>query len=255
MAALVLGLGAALARLTWVVAYPPAPVTPSLEDSSPPPRSSNGAGHPADRLAELSLFGEEETKVDAPKMRASALSIRLQGVISGPAPLAMVQAPGGVELYQAGESISEGVVIHAIEPNRIVVDNGGRLESIDLPGAQPVALDQAEDPAATSAGRSPLSRLTADPESLLDLINVAAERRDDRVIGYRVSSRPGRERLLQQVGLADGDVITHIADAPLSDPGNLARLMDRLNRGGEIAVRIERDGNSIETMIDTGTFQ
>jgi len=255
MAMLVLGLGTILARLTWTVVYPDVPVTSSVEESRLSTPERQESVDLTTTLAGLALFGEEETDDPAPKVRESSLAIRLRGVITGPIPMAMIEVPGGVEMRQTGESISGDVVIHAIEPDRIVVDNGGRLESIDLPGAEPTALNQAAITRGSGAGQPSLSELMAAPERLLDLINVAAERRDGRVIGYRVNSRPGREQLLRQVGLVDGDVITHIADAPLSDPGNLARLMDRLNQGGEIAVRIEREGDSIETMIDTGIFQ
>lgn len=254
-ATLLFGLGLVLARLTWTLTYPDASVTAAAGSHERPAADHRPGVDQATTLAELSLFGEEKTAQAAPEVRESSLAIRLRGVITGPAPFAIIDRPGGVELRQTGETIGDEVVIHAIEPDRIIVDNAGRLESIDLPGAGRATLNQ---PAlAPGAGAEPpsLSELMDAPERLFELINVAAVRRDGRVIGYRVNSRPGRERLLRQVGLVDGDVITHVANEPLSDPGNLAHLMDRLNQGGRIAIRVEREGESIETMVDTGVFQ
>lgn len=249
-----LALGVVAARLTWTLLFPGSPTVEANRGYGAPEGSTGEADDPLPALLDLSPFGKEQAVSSVHEVTESSLAIRLRGVITGPTPLAMVEAPGGVKVLQTGEAIRGGAVIQAIEQDKIVVDNHGRLESISLPGFDKVDLDQGGGRPSVPDSPS-MDALLADPEHLFDLVNVAAERRDGRVIGYRINARPGREALLPQVGLMDADILTHVAGAPLADPGNLAQMMSRLSRGGPIEVRIERAGESIQTTIDTGALQ
>ncbi len=249
-----LALGVVAARLTWTLLFPDSPTIQASGGYETSERLAGETADPLPALLDLSPFGEEQAVSSVREVTESSLAIRLRGVIAGPAPLAMVEAPGGVKVLQTGEAIRGGVVIQAIEQDKIVVDNNGRLESISLPGFDKIELDQGGGRPSVPDSPS-MDALLADPERLFDLVNVAAEKRDGRVIGYRINARPGREALLPKVGLMDADVLTHVAGAPLADPGNLAKMMERLSRDGPIEVRIERAGESIQTTIDTGALQ
>lgn len=249
---LALASGIVVALLTWTLLFPDDPTIGAVDTQRAATSTADGTIDAVAVLLDSSPFGEESADTSTPEVTESTLAIRLRGIIAGRAPLAMIEVPGGVEVRQTGEAISGGVVIHAIESNRILVDNDGRLESISLPDSDDIALDGDNAPPVESLTTR---ALLEDPERLFDLVNVAAQRRDGRVIGYRVNARPGRETLLTRVGLEDADILTHVAGAPLADPGNMARMMDRLSRGGAIDVRIERNGKPMQTTIDTGALQ
>ncbi|HSH83735.1 MAG TPA: type II secretion system protein N [Guyparkeria sp.] len=249
---LVLLLGVTFARLTWTLLSPGQPVVTAAA-----PADALVTTHAPDPLRRLDALAPFGTAAEAPsrQITGSTLNVRLRGLITGPTPLAMIEIPGGVKVLQTGDTIRDGVAIHAIDGDRIVVDNNGRLESITLPGATKVTLDQAPEPDTQGAlPHQSLKSLLADPRQLLDHVNMAAVQRDGQVVGYRINSRPGRAGLLTQVGLHEGDMITHLDGAPLADPGNLARLMGRLASGEAIEVRVERGGERIETTLDTGAF-
>jgi general secretion pathway protein C len=82
------------------------------------------------------------------------------------------------------------------------------------------------------------------PETLQDLALVDPYIQDGQFLGFRL--RPGRDRrLLQQLGLRGGDVITEVNGTRLNDPATGFALLQELVNANQFTVQVLRNGNEI----------
>jgi general secretion pathway protein C len=255
--------GVLAARITWLWLAPP----PSLVV----PVESTGKAHTTfssvsvSQIAAWHLFGQAATpeRQATTKISASQLGAKLEGIISGaPSPLVMLQVGGEVRLLQVGDALSAGVTIVSIAPDRVVISNQGRLESIAFP--EPQSLDQAPAPSATSltgksngssspvapAVRKQVDEIMHNPQSLLRFVTVSPVQEDGALSGYALRPVPGQEALMRALGLTPGDVLTSVDGMPVNEPSLLPRVMQVLNSGQPIQVLVERGGQPLSVTIN-----
>ena len=116
--------------------------TPTAVGPAPPvtamaPRNANHSTVQIDRIVNAHLFGEARAASDAGDAPQTSVSLTLAGVLALPDPkkgLAII-APtaGSARLYTVGAAVPGGVRLHAVYPDRVLLDRGGVIESLLLP--------------------------------------------------------------------------------------------------------------------------
>ncbi len=255
--------GVLAARITWLWLAPPPSLVVPVESTGKANTTSSSVS--VSQIAAWHLFGQAATPEQqaTTKISASQLGVKLEGIISGaPSPLVMLQVGGEVRLLQVGDALSAGVTIVSIAPDRVVISNQGRLESIAFP--EPQSLDQAPAPSATSligkskgssspvapAVRKQVDEIMHNPQSLLRFVTVSPVQEDGALSGYALRPVPGQEALMRALGLTPGDVLTSVDGMPVNEPSLLPRVMQVLNSGQPIQVLVERGGQPLSVTIN-----
>ncbi|WP_154173136.1 type II secretion system protein GspC [Vibrio metoecus] len=207
---------------------------------------------------------EQPVVVDAPKTR---LSLVLSGVVASndmQKSLAVIANRGVQATYGINEVI-EGtqVKLKAVMPDRVILSNAGRdetlmLEGLDYsapavpstPNAQTPRQGQAAMPAPQLEEKLDAIReaITRNPQEIFQYVRLSQVKRDDKVLGYRVS--PGKDpALFESIGLQDGDMAVAINGLDLTDPNVMNTLFQSMNDMTEMNLTVERDGQQHDVYI------
>lgn len=268
---LLVALGIIAARLTWTLWFAPGGQPAEVASANLAATKTDSPMALSAQLAALAPFGRARTPAnDQPEqgpIQASHLAIRLEGVISGTAkPLAIIRVGARVKVFQVGERVTGNARLHAVEPRRVVLDNNGRLEYVDLPhspgnplGGQPPsasALSSGSDEGDVSvSGLPPVRQFLSHPQKLLDYVSFSPARRNGKAYGYRLVAKPGQADLLSRLGLSSGDILTRIDGMPLDDPSVLARVLPLLRSGQPVRASVMHGGKPTEVMIDLSNIR
>jgi general secretion pathway protein C len=258
-AALVVTIAYQLAGITWRL-VPGAPPTLAPRPVAAPP-----AQQPADlaKLTNSHLFGEahEEaapvvTAVDAPD---TTLSLSLTGILAyGPKGAAIISANRGQEkTYRVGDSVdnADGATLHTVEPDRVLLNRKGQLETLRLPQqlSSAVARTTASPvipPAAQQPPGSLRQVISENASRLTDIVRLAPHVQEGKVVGFRVN--PGRDReTFEKLGLQAGDVVTDINGTVLDDPSQGLQVFESLGEATQANVTVLREGTPQVIVIDT----
>lgn len=194
---------------------------------------------------------------DAPKTK---LSLTLMGVVASDAPdksLAVIANKGSQSTYGLNEVI-EGtrVKLKAVMPDRVIIDNEGRDETLMLEGvdytklnAQPQAAETNQRAAGTGkqAGTSREEVLASirdeiaqNPQQIFQYVRLSPVKQDDKLIGYRVS--PGKNpELFESTGLQNGDIAKQLNGLDLTNPETMNQVFQTINDTTELTLTVERD--------------
>lgn len=254
-------LGRALADLVWALV----PVPESARWRPPPPAA---AARPApaidvNAIANAGLFGRYEAPASTEESLLSApetpLNLTLIGLLADDREQysrALIATQGGEEkAYAIGDDVARGVVLQAIFPDRVILQRGGRLETLrlerDQPGAgggaapPPVAAAPADDGASASAQQLARVRdeVLKDPAKASEYVRVQPANIGGQLKGYRVY--PGRDRsAFTQAGLRPGDLVTSVNGVQLDDPAKALQLLGDLGQAGQVNLVVERGGQT-----------
>ncbi len=212
---------------------------------------STAAAQPPIDIAEITsqhLFGAApEVSGDTAGAPRTDLALVLTGTIVANPPqygLAILGAnPAAVKVYAVGDNVPGGARLHAVYDDRVLLDRGGRLESLMLvrgiPGGQP-NLGPATAPVQQAVAR--VRRLMdEDPSALEDIMRPQPVFAGGKLRGYRVY--PGSNtRAFASLGLRPGDLVTAIDDTPLDDPSRSEEIFRTLGSSSEAHVTVERNG-------------
>lgn len=276
---LVIVLARALASLTlaMLIGHSPSPAgSPALAQSTP--GSDNPAtARPADDAAIGSwhLFGQAQAgrlvEASPAPIPVTPLNLRLVGVFfmerGGDRALALIAEGNGLERgYRIGEPLPGGARLQRIQRDHVVVSRGGREEVLKLPKlgeaapevvpmlAPPAAPEPAApEPAASNEPRvidasAVAERLRGEvmtrPQALEDIAFASPYVQNGQFIGFRL--RQGRDqKLLRQLGLNSGDVVTEINGSRLNSPAQGLTLLQEVLSADRINVRVLRNGAEI----------
>ena len=262
--ALIVLIAYTLAQITWQALLPSSHALAPTPDR---PTTQGRVQAPFD-LAQVSnwhLFGQP--RLQAPpvieKAPVTALNLRLAGVLytTGKTvrPIALIAVGNRVEkAYTEGDQISPDVYLHRVLADRIILAHGDRLETLALPretgksvpSAKPIPVNSL----ARTAGRNNTVKAgkvmrhlrqtsQKSPDGLLDLAYTHPYLKNGRFVGLQL--RPGRkQRLLQQLGLRTGDIVTELNGTRLTSAGQGMLLFQELLSTDQIDAKILR--NNIE---------
>jgi general secretion pathway protein C len=215
-------------------------------------------------LQQESLFGrysEQKTEAtqpvfkDAPK---TSLSLLLVGVVASNEPsksLAVIANRGSQATYGLSEVI-EGtrVKLKVVFNDRVIIDNSGRDETLMLDGIdyhKPSVAAPERVEASNVRGNNPGSAeekldeiraaIASNPQEIFKYVRLSQVKRDDQVLGYRVS--PGQSpELFESAGLQDGDVAIVLNGQDLRDPDAMNKIFQSVSELTEMNLTVERNG-------------
>ncbi|MDE1265858.1 type II secretion system protein GspC [Vibrio aestuarianus] len=252
-----------MGKMVWLLQQNTFDVAPWVPTSS----SSTTATQQSLDLSSLQqgdLFGrysEEKAEVvqtvvkDAPK---TSLSLLLVGVVVSNEPsrsLAVIANRGSQATYGVNEVI-EGTraKLKAVLVDRVIIDNSGRDETLMLDGVdyhKPSVQVPERVIASNARGNNPASEeeklddiriaISRNPQEIFKYVRLSQVKRDDKVLGYRVS--PGKSpELFESVGLQNDDIAIQLNGQDLTDPDAMSKIFQSVSELTEINLTVERDG-------------
>ncbi len=275
LAALLLAvlLGLQLAKLIWLLVpapeqglWVPRPAQPANATATQQRASSINVA----AIQQAKLFGEFRPEAAAQQAQAAEdapdtnLRLKLRGILAMEEPsesrALIEQTRGELTAYAIGMSIPGGAKLHSIYVDRVLLERGGRLETLrlekdevidtsprnssassvtmrSLGGSAPRILDSD-----TAAKLSTIrTELLNDPTKASQYLRVQPARSNGAMRGYRIY--PGRNReLFKQAGLRPGDIVTSVNGVSLDDPSKSFQLLGDLSSAQQLSLQIERGG-------------
>ena len=205
------------------------------------------------------LFGAARSAdADVPQ---TAVQLVLTGVLALPDPkrgLAVLGPnAGAAKLYQVGSAVPGGVSLHAVYPDRVLLDRGGVIESLLLP--KKFAAMVAATPLAVDPGASPAQRLAVLAQQgagglLGGLVRAQAVFAGGKLSGYRIFPG-GRASIASftQLGLKPGDLVTAVNGTTLDDPNRADEILQTLSSAASANLTVQRNGQPVNLNLNLET--
>lgn len=230
----------------------------------PNPTQSSTEGPDVAAIAESHIFGVADAEsadpvlIVAPEddLPDTRINLTLNGTVASEIPRYSVAiiSDGGKdqEVYIIGESVGNNATLHAIYPDRVVLNEKGVLTSLKLPREfkdEPMSSMRRETTTTRQDfddTQSIQAVVTQNLTKLTDVIRPTPYRVGGEQVGFRVY--PGRDRKqFAALGLRPGDIITDIDGQTLSDASQAMQIFQSLGSAEEVTVTLDRDGQ-IETL-------
>lgn len=280
LAVLLLWLCYSLAQLFWLLLpspeIPAPPVT--LSNSRLFAESTERSTSPIDieELKDLALFGEgtAEEQASAPQVTGieqeavdTNLQLTLHGAIpsSNPDRATAIIGDGRQQVsLHPGEELSigpRGVRLAKVLPDRVILDNNGRYETLWLysdrnnasMAARPAPRSRVARPAAPVPDQIQSQRAMPIDEEVLsdervrmvtDIMNVSMHREGGQLIGFRIRPK-GDPELFEELGLKPNDIVTAVNNIGLDDTSRAMEVYRSLGQESRATLEILRDGTTI----------
>ena len=271
---LVIGIAWQLARLIWLLMPGSSVSEPIIAPPAQVSRSTPAAADSVDvqTIANTHLFGEADADevVVAPvenheDLAETRLSLSLKGTIASGSPdssIAIIaDARNEEKIYLVRDTVAPGATLHAIYPDRVVLNRGGTLEVLKLPkefpqgSATPRRNASTVSRTATSSNPQSIQNVvTQNVSKLADVIRPTPYYVSGQMQGYRVY--PGRDRKqFQALGLRPGDLIKDIDGAALTNPQQATQIFQGLGDKDQVSVTVERNGQPEVLVLRTSQLQ
>jgi len=258
--ALVLLIAWQAVQLVWTIMgarRPPAAGTDAPAVLTPAP---SGPAVDVGSIVNAHLFGVagagDASDADPNTVAATQMALVLVGTIAHTDPqqgYAIVgESPSAARVYAVGKTITGGTKLHAVYPDRVILDRGGKLEALLLPkkfqGGGVAAAAPLPQPNPMLGQR--LQELAAqNPGAITEIIRPQPVFANGQQRGYRVY--PGRNRQqFSKLGLMPGDLVTAINGAPLDDPARGMEILQSMNSAAQVTVTVERNGQTSQININ-----
>lgn len=213
-----------------------------------------------DAIVNAHLFGiagaTDAGATDPNAVAATQMALVLVGTIAETDPAKGYAIIGDsaatAKVYGVGKTITGGTKLHAVYADRVILDRGGKLESLLLPrkftGGGMAATSPL--PEANPMLGQRLQELAAqNPGAITEIIRPQPVFANGQQRGYRVY--PGRNRQqFARLGLMPGDLVTAINGTPLDDPARGMEILQSMNSATQVTVTVERNGQSSQVNIN-----
>ena len=257
--ALVAAIAWQLARIIWLLI---AGTTGADEAITPPSQLRSPAVQTSGQvdvqsIATAHIFGQSSSElvIETPQesyedLAETRLSLSLKGTMPSTdqeSSIAIIADNRDEEkVYFIRDTVTAGTTLHAVYPDRVVLNRSGTLEVLKLPKEFPKnsapARRNATNVSRTSAtSRSVRNVVTQNATRLADVIRPTPYYVSGQMQGYRVY--PGRDRkLFASLGLRPGDLIKDIDGAALTNPQQATQIFQNLGNAEQVSVTVERNG-------------
>lgn len=246
----------AMAQLTWRVV--PQPVGSSTGQLPAAARQVGASQRSIADLIESQLFGlplaQPGGAIDAPE---TTLNLTLRGIfaLDSQRALAIIASGGSDELpYKVGDTLPGGAKVHEIAPDKVILERGGRFETLTLP-KESLDLNAAMPGAAVAKPAARLgeirNRLRANPAEVISMNAVQPVMENGQLKGYRLGDNPYMP-VLREAGLMPGDVVTRVNGIAVTDQARAAEVLNQLSSAGHIVLEVERGGTPVTLSVDLG---
>jgi len=291
MLLLVLWVSHSLARLFWLI-VPMPDVTPASNEitvASQPanlPAAANNVN--IEQLKDLTPFGDNtvvaapaEAEVQMPVADDAAdtqLNLVLRGVVASNVETggrAVIVVSDKADVYAVGDTLPIGsnVTLAKVLDDRVILNNGGRFETLWLykedPNAPKLATAYTGPSYTPPASNWSPAQATATPyqgspapvdrgpemapvrasgaptaQSLADVVAMSIYREEGKVVGYKI--RPGRNAdVFFSLGLQADDIVMAVNGVPLSSPGKIMDIYKSMGSATSANLEIKRSGSIV----------
>lgn len=194
------------------------------------------------------MLPPDQVSLSAPKTK---LNITLTGLLASTDPkrsIAIIAQANKQASYLIGDKITgTPAKLRAVLPDRVIIDNQGRDETLMLDGDSAMAPRSRLMPT-PSRGKPQGENLAAlrddindNPAELLDYITISPVREDNVLKGYRLN--PGKKpELFGNLGLQPNDLAININGFDLREPSQAMQAMQQMKEVSQLDITIERDG-------------
>ena len=244
-------------------------------------------------LKTLNLFGsytdiiEEIETTEIENAPETQLNLILAGVAASDDKMtsaAVIENSGNQDTYSPGETITgTRVVLDSVFRDRVILKNGGKLETLMLDGfdynettkitqpktksrssltnkkrekinnksTSPNVVDRRTNKMLSSSAKSLKEDINKDPSKITDYLKISPKRKDGKVVGYRLM--PGKNaEFFQSSGLKSGDVAIQMNGYDLTAPSEAAQALSALKQDKEVSLLIDRNGELNEILFSIG---
>lgn len=288
-ALLLLWLAFSLAEFIWFSM--PEPQTRPLHVNSSPLQTTHSSLSGIDKASAAELakvqswlwFGkavEEEQAEEDPVVqpgieddaKETRLRLILRGVVASSEPrlaVAIIEGNNRQQRYKIGDKIqvSGRVSLAKVLADRVILDNGGRFESLFLFDTNnhkvakktgqtkkrrinnKTVLDHRKNKSLAQMAKGYRQQLINNPTSLADVIRVSiAKDTQGNVMGYTL--RPGTHRKeFKAFGFKSGDIVTAVNGVALTDPAKALELYRTVRTATEADLVIKRGNEEISILV------
>ena len=265
---LVIAIAWQLARIIWMLipgssAGDPIVATASQVSAVAAP----GSRANVQAIANAHIFGTASTDgavTEAPPVIDEDLAetrqnLSLKGTIASSQPgegLAIIADSRNEEkLYGIRDTVVPGTTLHAVYPDRVVLNEGGALRALKLPkefpnSPAPVRRSTTSVNRASSSNQSIQTVVAQNVAKLADVVRPTPYMVAGQMQGYRVY--PGRDRKqFAALGLRPGDLIKDINGAALTDPQQAMQIFQSLGNSDQVSVTVVRNGQPQSLILKT----
>ncbi|VAX14505.1 hypothetical protein MNBD_GAMMA24-883 [hydrothermal vent metagenome] len=244
-----------VAGLTWQL-IPSDTVTSQPELLTRMPVGKKSAQPSMANVVLLHLMGESKQSLirqsNGPiKAPDTHLQLALHGVFACTNPelsLAIIaEKKGKDKTYHQGESLPNGVLLHKIYEDRVILSRNGKFETLRLIRKQANIKVRSSPSLPVSGELHHSARIDQlkknyrrDPQSLWKQIRISPVMKNGRIEGYRFSHND--RRLMKDLGIQPQDVITAINGTPVTDTASLMEMMGRIGNMNELNLTLRRNG-------------
>jgi len=255
MVVLVIAIAWQLVQLTWLL-LDRGPQPQSAV--APPPMNIAPVRSGVDIQAIVNAHLFDVPAVAAPADAANAPDTQMNLVLSAvfasedPAKgLAIIgESAQAAKVFAVGGSVRQGVRLHAVYMDRVILDRGGVLEALSLPKKNSGALVINRPPPPQNQFAENLRRVAeTNPSAFAEIIRPQPVFANGVQRGYRVY--PGRNRAqFSKLGLVPGDLVLSINGTPLDDPQRGMEVFNTMGSADRVTVTVERNGQSQELTLN-----
>ncbi len=258
---LVIAIAWQLVQLTWLLLDRRKPVAIPLPAPTVTTAAAASRGPDVQKIADANLFGREEAAapVDAANAAPTQMNLLLSAVFATNDPakgLAIIgETAAAANVFSVGEAVRPGTRLHAVYPDRVILDRGGTLEALALPtqSLAGVRMSRAAPPPARpqSQFQENLRRIAeTNPGAFAEIVRPQPVFANGVQRGYRVY--PGRNRQqFARLGLQPGDLILAINGTSLDDPQRGMEIFNTMGSSDRVTVTVERNGQSQDLTLNT----
>lgn len=262
--ALVIVLALLFARLAWLVVSPSNSVASYTQRPLPSPMrgAASTLAVATDRtlLVRTNPFQQGDADVIVQDVPETNLNLDLDGLRmsteGGEAGNAIIRTPDGIgKNYSVGDEILAGVTLERILSDRVIINRDGADETLML-GGRGAGLSVISDDSQTAAPGNIDARVEEDapaadpviieaqidaPEILLSSVNAGPVRVNGEIRGYRLDPI-GSPAIMQQAGLAPGDVLLQINGTSVTRL-DTTDVIDRIMAAETVEMTVNRNGS------------
>jgi general secretion pathway protein C len=227
------------------------------------PRAQPAASAPAmdlNALVGAHLFGiasSEPNPADLNAAPQTQMNLVLTGTMASADPqkgyAILGESATTAKTYPTGATLRPGTKLHSVFTDRVILDNGGKLETLVLP-RQFAGTAPPPRPPVAAAGNGVGDQLRqiaeTNPGAFTSVVRPQPVFANGVQRGYRVY--PGRDRRqFARLGLQPGDLVTSINGTPLDDPSRGMEIFNSLNSAAQVSVTVERNGQTQQLSLNT----
>jgi general secretion pathway protein C len=216
------------------------------------------------KLTTANIFGVSDKAVPQKQIKVpeTKLNLTLKGVLAAK-PMSRASAiiakgkSGKEDIFSVGDKMPGGILIKEIHPEYVVLERNGSLETLKLQkisGVAGFARSNNRRSSSSSRAGSPaaaLKEIRADilknPTSFGDYALPVVVKENGRQIGYRLQPQK-KGKLLAELGIQSGDVITQINGIKLDKPQNGISALRKLSTAKNLNIVVKRNG--VETPLN-----